>query len=85
MNPDYSIHLRFFAREHNDLFVENNIYYGTGTYQIIISISVDSHIIQQIEEGIFITFEDTLAESSFLKTKNKGLISNQMPVIISPV
>lgn len=67
------------------VFVENDIHYGAGTYQIIISLSINNHIMQQIEEGIFITFEDSQIEHSFLKIKNKGLILNQMPITISSV
>ncbi|GLU50659.1 ABC transporter ATP-binding protein [Dyadobacter frigoris] len=67
------------------VFSENDIVYGVGTYQIIISLSINNHIIQHIEEPIFITFEETQFQHSFLNTKNKGLILNQMNVRILPV
>ena len=67
------------------VFIENDIVYGAGTYQVIISLSINNHIIQQIEDGIFITFEETQLSGSFIKTKNKGLILNQMKIEISPI
>lgn len=66
------------------VFIENTIIYGAGTYQIIVSLSINNHIIQHIEEGIFITFEESQFEHSFHNTKNKGLILNPMNIIISP-
>ncbi|MCF0056746.1 polysaccharide ABC transporter ATP-binding protein [Dyadobacter sp. CY356] len=67
------------------VFIENDIVYSAGTYQIIISLSINNHVIQQIEDGIFITFEETQLQHSFIKTKNKGLILNQMKIEILSV
>ena len=67
------------------VFLENEIIYGAGTYQIILSLSVNNHIIQHIDDGIFINFEETQPQRSFLVTKNKSLILNEMNVRIYSV
>lgn len=66
------------------VFIENTIVYGAGTYQIIISLSINNHIIQSIEDAIFITFEETSLQQSSQNAKNKGLILNQMNIKIAP-
>lgn len=67
------------------IFVESEIIHTAGTYQIIISLSINNHIIQHVEEGIYLTFEDTQCQNSAPKTKNKSLILNQMNIRISPL
>ncbi|WP_159475690.1 polysaccharide ABC transporter ATP-binding protein [Dyadobacter sp. 3J3] len=67
------------------VFTENNIICSPGTYQILISLFINNHVIQNIGEGIFITFEDARPQHSLLNLTNKSLILNQMNVRILPV
>ncbi|MCF2446189.1 ABC transporter ATP-binding protein [Dyadobacter sp. CY345] len=67
------------------VFFENEIIYSAGTYHIVVSLSRSNHTFQYIDTDIYISFEENPLDNTFLKTKNVGLILNQMDVQINQI
>jgi len=64
------------------VFLENEIIYSAGIYHVVVSISKSNHTIQYIDTDIYIAFEGNPLDNTFLKTKEVGMILNQMNVQI---
>lgn len=67
------------------VFFENEIIYAAGTYQIVVSLSRSKHTFQYIDTEMYISFEENPLDNTFLKTKNVGMILNQMDVQINQI
>jgi len=62
------------------VFYEREIIYSSGTYHVVVSISLSNHSIQYLDTDIYISFEENPLDHQFIKTKDVGLILNQMDV-----
>ena len=67
------------------LFYEDQIIYAAGTYRIVVSLAQNNHTFQFINTDIFVVFEENIANQQFVKSKDTGLILNQMNVQINQI
>jgi len=67
------------------IFYEDEIIYAAGTYRIVVSLAQNNHTSQFIDTEIYVVFEENVASHQFVKSKDTGLILNQMNVQINQI